>query len=256
LHSREAQIKTLIEQNKQTLEKLAERGTPTQDQDTLQLALGDLLSTVAGLNQKLGSLTSELEADALRKKQYAEKLAEKEEQQQTVSRWKQLTDLIGSADGNKFRMFAQGLTLQQLATLANRHLRHFSPRYSIGKMPGDNLELEIHDAWQAGVARPISTLSGGETFLVSLSLALGLSDLASKKVQIGSLFIDEGFGTLDADTLDTAIDALENLQMQGKTIGIISHVGALKERMSTQVQVRKRSGGYSTVEVNGVSAEV
>jgi exonuclease SbcC len=135
--------------------------------------------------------------------------------------------------------------------LANRHLKCFSTRYLIAKKPGDNLELEITDAWQADIARPISTLSGGETFLVSLALALGLSDLASNKVQIQSLFIDEGFGTLDAETLDVAMDALENLREAGKSIGVISHVEAMKERITTQIQVVRTAGGYSRIEIKG-----
>jgi exonuclease SbcC len=101
----------------------------------------------------------------------------------------------------------------------------------------------------------MNTLSGGESFLVSLALALGLSDLAGRKAQINSLFIDEGFGTLDADTLDIAITALENLQAGGKFIGIISHVEALKERIGTQIQVQKQAGGQSTIKVIGYETE-
>ncbi|HSV12098.1 MAG TPA: SbcC/MukB-like Walker B domain-containing protein, partial [Hanamia sp.] len=103
------------------------------------------------------------------------------------------------------------------------------------------------DHYQADVVRPMATLSGGESFLVSLSLALGLSDLAGRKVQIRSLFIDEGFGTLDADTLDIAITALENLEATGKMIGIISHVEALKDRIGVQIEIRKEAGGYSRI---------
>jgi DNA repair protein SbcC/Rad50 len=122
-----------------------------------------------------------------------------------------------------------------------------SERYSILKTPEKDLYLQIVDGYQADVVRPMSTLSGGESFLVSLALALGLSDLASRKVQINSLFIDEGFGTLDAETLDVAISALENLQANGKSIGIISHVEALKERIGTQIQVTKQPGGSSII---------
>ncbi|MDB5263977.1 MAG: ATP-binding cassette family protein, partial [Adhaeribacter sp.] len=113
------------------------------------------------------------------------------------------------------------------------------------------LDLQIVDTYQADAIRPMTTLSGGESFLVSLALALGLSDLAGRQAQIGSLFIDEGFGTLDAETLDTAISALENLQASGKMIGIISHVEALKERISTQIQVIKMTGGTSQLRVVG-----
>lgn len=172
-------------------------------------------------------------------------------QMQELLRWKALNDLIGSADGKKFRTFAQGLTLERLVYLANRHLEHLNDRYVIRKTPGEELELEIVDTFQANNIRSMQTLSGGETFLVSLSLALGLSDLAGQRSDIRSLFIDEGFGTLDEATLDLAINTLENLQARGKTIGIISHVKELKERIGTQIQVIKRSNGFSEIKVVG-----
>ncbi|MGY0041506.1 SbcC/MukB-like Walker B domain-containing protein [Pedobacter sp. NJ-S-72] len=165
-----------------------------------------------------------------------------ENQQKDADRFQKLSALIGSADGKKFSRFAQGLTLARLTELANRHLLRLSDRYSILKSPEKDLDLQIIDGYQADVVRPMSTLSGGESFLVSLSLALGLSDLASRKVQINSLFIDEGFGTLDAETLDVAITALENLQANGKSIGIISHVETLKERIGTQIQLSRQPG--------------
>ena len=172
-------------------------------------------------------------------------------QQQECNRWDQLSNLIGSADGNKFSRFAQGLTLARLVELANRHLQKLNDRYRILKSSDEDLELLIVDTYQAEAVRPMNTLSGGESFLVSLALALGLSDLAGRRTQINSLFIDEGFGTLDAETLDAAISTLENLQASGKMIGIISHVEALKERISTQIVVRKQAGGVSKVEVVG-----
>jgi exonuclease SbcC len=115
-------------------------------------------------------------------------------------------------------------------------------------MPGDSLELQIEDFYQAGVKRPLKSLSGGESFLISLALALGLSDLAGKKAKIETLFIDEGFGTLDPETLDTALTALETLQQGNKSVGVISHVGLLKERITTQIVVHKGPSGFSRVE--------
>jgi exonuclease SbcC len=109
------------------------------------------------------------------------------------------------------------------------------------------LELEIEDVYQAGTTRPMASLSGGESFLASLALALGLADLAGRNVQIDSLFIDEGFGSLDATTLDLAISALESLRQDNKTIGVISHVELLKERIATQIIVERKPGGTSTL---------
>ena len=114
---------------------------------------------------------------------------------------------------------------------------------------GQELELEIEDLYQAGVTRPMASLSGGESFLASLALALGLAALAGRSVRIDSLFIDEGFGSLDTDTLDTAISALETLRQDAKTVGIVSHVDLLKERITTQIRIEKRSGGASGLRI-------
>lgn len=192
-----------------------------------------------------------LDQDAQQREKNRELAKQLKTQQQVCHRWSQLADLIGSADGNKFSRFAQGLTLARLVELANRHLQKLNDRYRILKSAAEDLELLIVDMYQAEAVRPMNTLSGGESFLVSLALALGLSDLAGRRTQINSLFIDEGFGTLDADTLDAAVSTLENLQASGKMIGIISHVEALKERISTQIKVQRQAGGVSKVEVTG-----
>lgn len=109
------------------------------------------------------------------------------------------------------------------------------------------LELNVVDNYQAGEIRSTKNLSGGESFIVSLSLALGLSHMASKNVRVDSLFLDEGFGTLDEEALDTALETLAGLQQDGKLIGVISHVPALKERISTQIQVTPQTGGRSQI---------
>ncbi len=203
------------------------------------------------INQEIGKLNLNLYNDQKLKIEYHEKLKILNKQRKKWKRWEKLYKLIGSHDGSKFSKFAQSLTLVRLVTLANMHLQKLNGRYLIKKNNDDNteLELEIIDTHQANTERSMKTLSGGESFLVSLALALGLSDLAGQKTQIQSLFIDEGFGTLDARSLDTAITTLENLQADGKTIGVISHVNALKERINTQIQVNKLSGGESKLEV-------
>ena len=193
-----------------------------------------------------------LEQDAQQRGKNKELAEQLHLQQQVYQRWANLADLIGSGDGTKFSKFAQGLTLARLVELANRHLQKLNDRYRILKSSTDDLELLIVDTYQAEAIRPMNTLSGGESFLVSLALALGLSDLAGRRTQINSLFIDEGFGTLDSVTLDAAISTLENLQASGKMIGIISHVEALKERIGTQIKVQRMPGGVSKVEVISV----
>lgn len=224
------------------------------DAATLLNQVQQLEAAVAAGNQAIGLLHGQLRRDAEEKERYREIATQVEIQQQEYRRWAVMADLIGSADGKKFSKFAQSLTLARLTELANRHLRQLNDRYRLLKSPGQDLELQIVDLYQADAVRSVNTLSGGESFLVSLALALGLSDLAGRKAQINSLFIDEGFGTLDADTLDIAITALENLQAGGKLIGVISHVEALKERISTQIQVTKQAGGQSTIKVVGCAA--
>lgn len=160
--------------------------------------------------------------------------------------WQRLDGLIGSAKGDKFRKFAQGLTLDHLLQLANKHLARLHGRYLLRRKTSGELELEIVDAWQGDVARDTRTLSGGEGFLVSLALALALSDLVSHKTSIDSLFLDEGFGSLDGDTLEIALTALDSLNASGKMIGVISHVEAMKERIPAQIRVEKGGGvGHS-----------
>lgn len=165
--------------------------------------------------------------------------------------WQRLDSLIGSAKGDKFRKFAQGLTLDHLLQLANGHLARLHGRYLLRRKTTGELELDIVDSWQGEVARDTRTLSGGESFLVSLALALALADLVSHKTSIDSLFLDEGFGTLDADSLDLALAALDSLNASGKSIGIISHVAGLKERIPVQIEVRKNGGiGHSQLRVS------
>jgi DNA repair protein SbcC/Rad50 len=171
------------------------------------------------------------------------------EQKKKSYKWKLLNDYIGDSKGDTFSNFAQGLTLVRLVGLANKQLNNLSDRYLLDK-PNEqkDAELMILDAYMGNERRSVKTLSGGETFLVSLSMALALSDLASKNVRIESLFIDEGFGTLDPETLDIALSTLEKIQAKGeKSIGIISHVDAIKERISTQIQLEKNNRGHSKI---------
>ncbi|MCL1126524.1 AAA family ATPase [Shewanella surugensis] len=153
-----------------------------------------------------------------------------------------LHSLIGSQKGDKFRKFAQGLTLDNLVYLANKQLDSVHERYQLKRKQEEALLLVVIDTWQGDLERDTKTLSGGESFLVSLALALALSDLVSHKTSIDSLFLDEGFGTLDSETLDIALDALDNLNASGKMIGVISHIEAMKERIPAQLKISHRSG--------------
>jgi exonuclease SbcC len=142
---------------------------------------------------------------------------------------------------------------------ANRQLEKMTDRYLLVRDDEQPLDLNVVDNYQAGEIRSTKNLSGGESFIVSLSLALGLSKMASRKVRVDSLFLDEGFGSLDEDALESALETLAGLRQDGKLIGIISHVPALKERISTQISVQPVSGGKSTISGPGcarVTAEI
>ena len=171
--------------------------------------------------------------------------------------WAALADVIGSADGSRFRLYAQGLTLDALVAHANVQLVQLAPRYRLARARSDqgryDLELVVIDSESGDEIRATHTLSGGETFLVSLSLALGLSALSANEAgtaAVESLFIDEGFSTLDAETLETALTAFETLRASGRQIGVISHVPALVERIGAQVRVTPMGGGASKVTVS------
>jgi len=163
--------------------------------------------------------------------------------------WQQLDALIGSADGKKFRKFAQSMTMELLLAHANGELASLAPRYLLQRVKAQDLELQVVDCDMGDEIRSTSSLSGGESFLVSLALALGLSSLASEKVRIESLFIDEGFGSLDPKTLETALSTLDSLQSAGRKVGLISHVPGLAERIGVQVLVERQGQGASTVRV-------
>ncbi|MCB9786708.1 MAG: AAA family ATPase [Deltaproteobacteria bacterium] len=163
--------------------------------------------------------------------------------------WATLNQLIGSAKGDLFRRFAQGLTLDALLLHANRQLDDLTSRYRIERVPRSDMDLQVVDREMGDEVRTVKSLSGGETFLVSLALALGLASLSAADTSVESLFIDEGFGTLDRETLDIAIDALDALHATGRKVGIISHVEGLAEHLGAEVRVRKLGGGRSRVEV-------
>lgn len=235
----EARRKPFAEQPVLSTEALAELETKAK-------ALHDAF---AAKHKEVGSLEQQMRNDDDARKRRESGGAELQAAEAETLRWGRLRELIGSADGAKFSRFAQSLTLRQLIVLANEHFKVLAERYRLIAAPGDDLDLRIVDLYQANADRPMESLSGGESFLASLALALGLSELASRHHPIDSLFIDEGFGTLDSETLEIALSALENLRSRGKTIGLISHVDLLKERLSTQVRVIRGSGGTSRIEV-------
>jgi len=180
------------------------------------------------------------------------KLQERAIQETECQRWTKLHNLIGSSDGKKFRNFAQGLTFEVMVRHANEQLSKMTDRYQLTRDNEQPLDLSVIDQYQAGEIRSTKNLSGGESFIISLSLALGLSKMASKNVQVDSLFLDEGFGTLDEEALETAIDTLASMNQEGKIIGIISHIAALKDRITTQIKLERAQNGSATISGPGI----
>lgn len=217
---------------------------------------------LAELNHQLAEMKIAISEKIREEAQKSEKIAQYERHKDETARlmqelnaaereelrWRNIDTLIGSADGSRFRNFAQAITLRRLVELANRHLLRFARgRYRLRQTSAERLDLQIVDTFQADNARSLHSLSGGETFLASLALALALADLAGTNIPFESLFIDEGFGTLDADTLQIAIDSLQALRHSGKTVGIISHVDMLQQSIHTQIHIEPTGGGFSRV---------
>ncbi len=246
---------TTLKERQNKLQTHAINGNrPTQDGITkllVEQAIATVEEQLAINNQLFSSIVLKLEIDKSNRLQLATLTAELQKLVHTASRWAILKELFGQADGSKFKKIAQGYTLDALLLYANQHLTALSNRYQLQRIP-DAVALMVLDSAMGNEHRSVHSLSGGESFLVSLALALSLSSLSSNRMQIESLFIDEGFGSLDAKTLNDAMDTLANLQTQGRKIGIISHVGEMIERIPVRIDVQNSSnGGRSTVRVIG-----
>ena len=225
-----------------------------REKQVTQLAKDEIVQIVLGLQtqqrelqQEIGAIRQKLLDNESLKQKLLERAKLIEAQQTECNRWDMLHELIGSADGKKFRNFAQGLTFDMMIGHANRQLQKMNDRYLLIRDQTQPLELNVIDNYQAGEIRSTKNLSGGESFIVSLSLALGLSQMSSKNVRVDSLFFDEGFGTLDEEALETALETLSGLHQEGKMIGVISHVPALKERIGLQIQLVPQVGGISLI---------
>jgi exonuclease SbcC len=244
-------IQTTLKALLKNQEHLSKQDTESQsDIDTLNNNLKETLQSKDDKLKRKAEITAQLKRDQEDQVNIQDKKKIIQKLKDDYDKWSQLKNLIGDATGSKFSNFAQGLTLKNLLVYANIRLHNLSDRYLLD-MPGTDGSLVIIDQYQGNTTRSVNTLSGGESFLISLSLALSLSDMASRNASLDSLFIDEGFGTLDQDTLEMAMTTLEKLQSDSqKTVGIISHVEALKERIQVQIKLKKNAQGYSSIEVS------
>ena len=249
-HTAENSLKdaeALLKQRQQALAQ-HQKDKPAFGEDELQLQLNQATEQQVQANNALLQVATELKTHQQNSEALADKQKQLVEQQKSYEHWHLLNKVLGDASGKTMRNLAQTQTLKILLHYANSHLQTLNKRYKLTAI-GQTLDIAIIDKGIADEQRSVNTLSGGESFLVSLALALGLASLSSNKVQINSLFIDEGFGTLDSETLSIAMDALDSLQAQGRKVGVISHVSEMTERVATQVHVAKKPGGYSTISV-------
>lgn len=218
------------------------------DDEQLANALTELQNQFTVSEQRCAELRAE-QAEDQRRQNANQALAQQIADAYTeYQRWARLNALIGSATGDTFRKIAQAYNLDLLVHHANVQLRQLVRRYRL-KRGGSMLGLLVMDTEMGDELRSVHSLSGGETFLVSLALALGLASMASSTLKIESLFIDEGFGSLDPESLQLAMDALDGLQAQGRKVAVISHVQEMHERIPVQIQVRRQGNGLSTLEV-------
>lgn len=246
---RVTQAETVFRERSDRLTAHLASDAPQLDPPLARDRAATLRTSVEVVLRRIGEIEGRLKDDDDARDRLSDRLADAAKQRMVTDRWARLDDLIGSADGKKFRVFAQSLTLDILLGAANHYLEKLRPRYRLERVPNQDMELQVIDHDLGDEIRTCGSLSGGETFLVSLSLALGLSSLSSRTVAIESLFIDEGFGTLDKDSLESAVAMLDTLQAEGRKIGIISHIPDLAERIGFQVAVTPTGNGTSRVSV-------
>lgn len=239
----------LEERNKALVQHISQRPSERPLEEITVLA-EELHTQLENSKQRVNEIDFQIKQDDSRRKQLGGLLHDIEKQEKVVDNWAKLNEVIGSADGKKFRQIAQEYTLDVLLSYANVHLEILSRRYILQRIP-NTLGLQVLDQDMGDEVRTVYSLSGGESFLVSLALALGLASLSSNKMKVESLFIDEGFGSLDHTTLTIAMDALERLHNQGRKVGVISHVQEMTERIPVQIRVNKQQSGKSKVEVVG-----
>jgi len=259
-----AEARQRLQQNSETLTRCRERldgclnrlslhnqqQSETPDAGQLQQRHAKQLQQCEQADQRCAETRARLIDDDKRRSQSQALLAEIAAARAEHQRWGRIATLIGSSDGGAFRKIAQAYNLDLLVQHANVQLRQLARRYRL-KRGGSPLGLLVMDTEMGDELRSVHSLSGGETFLVSLALALGLASMASSKLRIESLFIDEGFGSLDPESLQIAMDALDSLQAQGRKVAVISHVAEMHERIPVQIQVQRQGNGQSALRIVG-----
>ena len=248
--------KTLKEEANRKLEEHRQVKLELKEEDSVKLMeerIKDNEKTMADISEKKGAINQELKADEENKKQLGLMNEEAKKKEADYQKWSRMNQLIGDSTGNKFRKIAQSYVLNSLIHSANHYMRTLTDRYTLKVVPG-TFVISLEDAYQGYVSRAASTISGGESFLVSLSLALALSDIG-QQLAVDTLFIDEGFGTLSGEPLQNAINTLRSLHNKsGRHVGIISHVEELQSKIPVQIQVIQE-GNLSSSEVKVVTID-
>ena len=237
------------------LKEEEDKAVSTKTLDDVKTLYNERDNEIKTLSDKLSRLVFAAEARDKLKSEFDRLDKEYQAQEKIYNNWSAFDKELGQLNGGKLGSFAQKITLRFLIELANEQLRKMNGRYTL-KAPSENdgnLEISVIDSEQAGEIRPTSNLSGGERFIISLALALGLSQISGAKAKVESLFIDEGFGSLDDDSLNAALEALGEIKREGRMIGIISHVSGISERISTKINVIRKNEGTSVLEGPGCS---
>lgn len=231
----------LIIEHQSKKPELAEEDTP----DALIERIECIEKQLAEIGEKKGAINQELKTDKENRERLGALIEDADKKKAEYQKWSRLNQLIGDATGKKFRTIAQSYVLTSLIHSANSYMKTLTDRYTLKVTPG-TFVISLEDAYQGFVSRAASTISGGESFLVSLSLALALSDIG-QTLSVDTLFIDEGFGTLSGEPLQNAINTLRSLHTKaGRHVGIISHVEELQERIPVQIQVNQEGNNSSS----------
>jgi len=242
------QAQTILNEHKTALNKHQETRLSERSMEIVDELLIEARASLDRTTREDAEIIQRLRQDIENRKKAGALLDQISAKEKVVDNWAQLNQVIGSADGKKFRQVAQEYTLDVLLGYTNVQLDMLSKRFVLQRTPA-SLGLQVVDQDMGNEVRTVNSLSGGESFLVSLALALGLASLSSSRMQVESLFIDEGFGSLDPNTLNIAMDALERLHNQGRKVGVISHVQEMTERIPVQIKVSKQQSGRSVVEI-------
>ena len=244
---------TLAERERNMEEHLASPSRPALGTD-----IGDIMQNIATTAEErkaISSGISRINATLLKDKEnnalFEQYKDEYDKKEKNADAWRKLNNTFGSAKGEKLMRITQGYTLDILLDVANAHLKDFSGRYMLSRISSDSLAIKVIDLEMMSESRSVHSLSGGETFLASLALSLALSSISSSKMSVESLFIDEGFGALDKETLNSAMDALEQLQSRGRNICVISHLTEMLDRIPVKIKVAKGANGKSRIETIG-----